>query len=385
MAPPAGAPSTARLRKQQSEGMEEERGPLKGKGPGKQPAGTAALKGKVSAAKPARGRKAAPARKEPPRLEEEEELKQETPGAPPPPPAPPLSLQCFECHITFTDPKCQERHLKKRHPAEYERHVLGGSLFTCYVCDRAFPSSRELQAHQRGHTEERPFQCPVCGARFGRSSELTAHKKTHYGQLGYACADCGKLCKTLTLLKYHRRTHTGERPYLCLECGRTFKQSSGMHRHLQTHAEEQGAGGGGGSGKEKPQKRKRRRRKGEEEEEEERAVPTASLEGAQCSQCLLTFSDPQTAEQHVRSQHPEVPPPPSAPPGSAQHSQGSLPPCGEPGYCVGPGLGSGGGEEGEMQAAVSDVSLPTNSSTICPLQRQPCDPHPNHCSSSPWP
>ncbi|XP_041081620.1 uncharacterized protein LOC121298560 [Polyodon spathula] len=155
-----------------------------------------------------------------------------------------------------------------------------------------------------------------------------------------------------------------------------------MQRHLQSHAEEQGAGGQ--SGKEKPQKRKRKRKKGEEEEEEERAVPTAGLEGSlaqcfQCSQCLLAFLDPQTAEQHVKSQHPEV----AHPPGSPQHSQGSLPPCGEQGHCV--GLESGGGEEGEMQAAVTDESQPSSSSTVCPLQRQPCDlclnhEPPSHCS-----
>ncbi|MBN3285247.1 ZN208 protein, partial [Polyodon spathula] len=106
--------------------------------------------------------------------------------------------------------------------------------FTCYVCDRAFPSSRELLTHQRGHTEERPFQCPVCGARFGRSSELTAHKRTHFGQLGYACAECGKPCKTLTLLKYHRRTHTGERPYLCPQCGKSFSHHVGQSRYVCT-------------------------------------------------------------------------------------------------------------------------------------------------------
>ncbi|XP_041091063.1 zinc finger protein 668-like [Polyodon spathula] len=370
---PCRIPSTVQLKKQQSEAMEEERGPLKGKGPGKQPAGAAALRGK---AKPARGRKAASARKAPPALEEEEELRKEAPGGAR---SEPQASVCLECHITFSDPKGQERHLKKRHPAEYELHVLGGSLFTCYVCDRAFPSSRELLTHQRGHTEERPFQCPVCGARFGRSSELTAHKRTHFGQLGYACAECGKPCKTLTLLKYHRRTHTGERPYLCPQCGKSFSQSSFMQRHLRSHAEEQGAGGESGKGK--PQKRKRKRKKGGEKEEEERAIPTASLEAQcfQCSQCLLAFPDPQTAEQHVKSQHPEV----AHPPGSPQHSQGSLPPCGEQGHCV--GLESGGGEEGEMQAAVTDDSQPSCSSTVCPLQRQPCDlclnhEPPSHCS-----
>ncbi|XP_069041376.1 zinc finger protein 576, tandem duplicate 1 isoform X2 [Lepisosteus oculatus] len=156
-----------------------------------------------------------------------------------PPSSAQLSLQCLECHITFSDFKGKERHLKKRHPAEYEAAVLGDSLFTCYVCDRAFASSREMLEHQRGHTEKRPFKCPVCGEGFPRSTELTLHKRAHSRQTGYTCADCGKPCKTLTLLRYHRRTHTGERPYACPHphCARRFSQSSGLYRHQLTHEE----------------------------------------------------------------------------------------------------------------------------------------------------
>ncbi|XP_028678407.2 uncharacterized protein LOC114667313 isoform X2 [Erpetoichthys calabaricus] len=196
-----------------------------------------------------------------------------------------LSLQCYECHITFSDFKSKERHMKKRHPAEYEEYMLGDSLFICYVCDRAFGSSRELMAHQRGHTEKHPFKCPVCGDSFGRSSELTVHKRSHFGQLGYACTDCGKLCKTLTLLKYHRRVHTGERPYQCGKCGKRFSQSSGLHRHEVTHTEEESQG------------------QCCAKDMEDANANGSQSESLQCSKCLITFNDVKTSERHMRHKH----------------------------------------------------------------------------------
>ncbi|XP_028971782.2 uncharacterized protein LOC105024300 [Esox lucius] len=147
-----------------------------------------------------------------------------------------ISLQCMECYIIFSDHKSRMRHLKQRHPVQYEQCMLGDALFACYVCDRHFTNSSELMLHQRAHTEKQPFKCPICGDAFRRSSELTLHKKVHFGRHGYACSDCGKLCKTLTLLKYHRRTHTGERPYVCKECGKRYSMPKALQRHLLTHS-----------------------------------------------------------------------------------------------------------------------------------------------------
>lgn len=158
--------------------------------------------------------------------------------------APHLSLQCFECHIIFSDYKSKKRHMKLSHPRQYEQHLLRDALFACYVCDRHFTNSSELMAHQKSHTEKKPFKCPLCDQAFMKSSELTRHKKKHFGQDGYACTECGKPCKTLTLLKYHRRTHTGERPYVCKECGKRFTMAKALTKHALTHlpegAEEEG-------------------------------------------------------------------------------------------------------------------------------------------------
>ncbi|XP_041757665.1 zinc finger protein 576-like [Coregonus clupeaformis] len=63
---------------------------------------------------------------------------------------PPQSPQCF---MTFRDAETEERHLRFKHPVEYERHLQGRTVFACCVCDLTFPSSRLLSAHQRTHSK----------------------------------------------------------------------------------------------------------------------------------------------------------------------------------------------------------------------------------------
>ncbi|XP_041708313.1 uncharacterized protein LOC121542825 isoform X1 [Coregonus clupeaformis] len=200
-----------------------------------------------------------------------------------------ISLQCLECHIIFSDQKSKERHLKQSHPAQYEQCILGGALFTCYVCDRHFTNSSDLMLHQRAHTEKQPFKCPICGEAFSRSSELTLHKKVHFGQHGYTCSDCGKPCKTLTLLNYHRRTHTGERPYVCKECGKRFSMSKALQKHALAHSLEGMVGEVGGiTPLTKAQLKKN--------------SGTAAVKFP-CSMCKATFKTAKTRLHHMKHKH----------------------------------------------------------------------------------
>nr|XP_046190513.1 zinc finger protein 2 homolog [Oncorhynchus gorbuscha] len=66
---------------------------------------------------------------------------------------PPQSPQCHQCFMTFQDAETEERHLRFKHPVEYERHLRGRTVFACCVCDRTFSSSRLLSAHQRTHSK----------------------------------------------------------------------------------------------------------------------------------------------------------------------------------------------------------------------------------------
>lgn len=146
-----------------------------------------------------------------------------------------LSLQCLECHIIFSDQKSKVRHMKLSHPAEYEQCILQNSLFACYVCERHFPNSTELMAHQKSHTEKKPFKCIICSQAFKKLSEYSLHKKVHFGINGYECPDCGKAIRNMALLRYHHRSHTGERPYVCKECGKRFHMLKAVRKHMLEH------------------------------------------------------------------------------------------------------------------------------------------------------
>ncbi|KAK1895669.1 Zinc finger protein 398 [Dissostichus eleginoides] len=197
-----------------------------------------------------------------------------------------LSLQCFECHIIFSDVKSKERHLKLSHPAEYEQCILRNSLFACYVCDRHFTNSIDLMLHQKAHTEKKPFKCPICSEAFNKSSELTFHKKNHYGQDGYECTDCGKNCKTMTALKYHMRKHSGERPYVCKECGKRFSMSKALQKHMMAQCQGQGGDPTADALK--------------------KAIGPSSIKYP-CSLCKATFKSTRTRQHHMKTKHNMVP------------------------------------------------------------------------------
>ncbi|XP_073704087.1 zinc finger protein 576, tandem duplicate 1 [Garra rufa] len=201
-----------------------------------------------------------------------------------------LSLQCLECHIIFSDSKSKERHLKMSHPAEYQQCMLGDALFTCYVCDQHFSSSKELMTHQRTHTGNERFKCPFCSEAFYRSCELTRHKKqTHFSKHGYTCSECGKPFKTFTLLRYHQRVHTAEKPFVCIHkhCGRKFSASKSLQHHLEKHQKEDNLDDQTNASA----TTKKKRDKGKNE----RKFP--------CSQCAAVFKTSKAQLLHIKNKH----------------------------------------------------------------------------------
>ncbi|XP_042295946.1 zinc finger protein 576-like isoform X2 [Sceloporus undulatus] len=184
----------------------------------------------------------------------------------PPAPAPPhpgpggsilYSLganQCFHCLITFPDEKFKERHMKREHPEDFVQATLRDALFVCFVCNKAFGSSRTLICHQRAHAPAPPsdcadclrptFDCTDCGRRFGQLANYQRHRLGHAAgrSLPHQCPECGKSFRQLSNLRRHQAFHqqTQEllpsRPYSCMECGENFSQEAGLHQHYILHA-----------------------------------------------------------------------------------------------------------------------------------------------------
>ncbi|ROL47811.1 Oocyte zinc finger protein XlCOF28 [Anabarilius grahami] len=126
------------------------------------------------------------------------------------------SLQCFQCFITFCNSKAKERHMKKSHREEYKQQLQQcDTLFTCYVCDRTFPSSEELTQHQSTHNkEDKPFKCAHCQECFRTFSEHPVpleEEEAEDSTKTYRCGKCGKGFEEEAELLQHQENHAGDR------------------------------------------------------------------------------------------------------------------------------------------------------------------------------
>ncbi|XP_064155828.1 zinc finger protein 576.2 [Anguilla rostrata] len=194
------------------------------------------------------------------------------------------NLQCFQCFITFCNSKAKERHMKKSHREEYKQQLQQcDTLFTCYVCDRTFPSSEELTQHQASHNkEDKPFKCPHCQESFRTFSELTSHRRQVCPERQFVCKDCGETFRGPALLRSHRLMQHPPRPepeqegaddatktHRCGKCGRGFETEAELLQHQENHAGDRHCNGSGPA----PAKRRGRPPKSEE------AVAAAAADG----------------------------------------------------------------------------------------------------------
>ncbi|TSL82474.1 Zinc finger protein 90 [Bagarius yarrelli] len=168
------------------------------------------------------------------------------------------SLQCFQCFITFCNSKAKERHMKKSHREEYKQQLQQcDTLFTCYVCDRTFPSSEELTQHQSTHNkEDKPFKCSHCSESFRTFSELTTHRRQVCPERQFVCKECNETFRSPALLRTHRLVQHPARPdiddtdnpsktFRCGKCGRGFEEESELLQHQENHAANQHCNGSG--------------------------------------------------------------------------------------------------------------------------------------------
>ncbi|KAI1886324.1 hypothetical protein AGOR_G00212830 [Albula goreensis] len=122
--------------------------------------------------------------------------------------------------MTFRDAETAERHLRFKHPAEYERQLRGRTVFACCVCDRTFPSSRLLSDHQRTHSKWRLSTVGPQGPLQGRRRDAWS---------GEECAE-GKTSRLVTNGEASERA--GEDSMRCRHCHIIFADPRTWGRHM---------------------------------------------------------------------------------------------------------------------------------------------------------
>uniref|UniRef100_A0A1B6DDE6 C2H2-type domain-containing protein n=1 Tax=Clastoptera arizonana TaxID=38151 RepID=A0A1B6DDE6_9HEMI len=107
--------------------------------------------------------------------------------------------------------------------------------FKCKLCQSAFVSNTDYQAHMRSHKNIRPYICNYCGRQFIRKYNCIRHVKEHEVTKSYVCQECGKSFHRSYYLTEHMRMHTGFKPFACHICAKRSSTKSNHNKHIKTH------------------------------------------------------------------------------------------------------------------------------------------------------
>nr|XP_061789565.1 zinc finger protein 208-like [Nerophis lumbriciformis] len=108
--------------------------------------------------------------------------------------------------------------------------------FPCHVCGKTFPTSENLEDHQKCHLGVKPHECAECGKCFFQAAQLEQHKRMHMSEL--QCQVCGRGFVSLFALRKHKHTHGKSRPYRCSKCQLSFSGASQLAEHMSNHRED---------------------------------------------------------------------------------------------------------------------------------------------------
>ncbi|XP_037548864.1 zinc finger protein 345 [Nematolebias whitei] len=161
------------------------------------------------------------------------------------------SLQCFECFITFSEPKAKERHIKKHHRDQYAQQLQEtNTRFTCFNCAKYFHCPDELIRHQVTHNREKtPFPCTRCKQKFCTFTELSQHKRHKCPKRRFPRKDCSALFPTGSRLTRHRiAVHRDQEAsedintFQCSKCDGGFQTEEDLLQHQEMFASDQNCG-----------------------------------------------------------------------------------------------------------------------------------------------
>lgn len=134
--------------------------------------------------------------------------------------------------------KCGKRFEFRRQLAAHSRlkHVIvnAAERYPCDQCDRTFPTTANLQAHQVNmHSDE--FKCDFCHMKFKVKDDLFEHRNVHTDQK-YKCEYCNRtFWKKSNLFSHQRYAHFNIRRFECNECGKRYPYKSHLKTHLKSH------------------------------------------------------------------------------------------------------------------------------------------------------
>ncbi|XP_066277329.1 uncharacterized protein [Branchiostoma lanceolatum] len=128
-------------------------------------------------------------------------------------------------------PYCPYKGDRKNLLAHVRIHT-GEKPFKCSVCDYSACQKANLDRHMLKHTGEKPFMCGECGYRTAYKCHLMPHMLEHAGAKPFVCGECGYRSRRKSNLVWHQKTHQKTRPYKCKLCHYTARRSTDILRHM---------------------------------------------------------------------------------------------------------------------------------------------------------
>ena len=162
-----------------------------------------------------------------------------------------ILIQCDVCQMSFNNSADFTSH-KESHGNVAKSH-------RCGICEKSFPTFKEMFVHIKQHAKRKMHKCKECGQMFYFEKDLRKHLKHIHAYEMFQCNICGKIfCSGAGLGRHHKlhnikcskcgekfsfqkdlakhlSEHSGETLFQCYICKQNFPSSSSLNGHLQVH------------------------------------------------------------------------------------------------------------------------------------------------------